>query len=312
MNWDDTRVFLALCREHTLRGAARALHIDQATVGRRLASLEAALGSTLFLRTSSGYLLTPAGEAAFELAEKMERSALELLRRTRGMDHRLSGEVRLSTTDSLAVDFVLPALARLHLEHPDIRVLLDSASAVVDLPKRETDIAIRTLRPENPDLILRKLASWPMGLFASADYLRRNGVPVPGERFRGHDLVMYEPYWHSQRELTLGGEPIRDGRVVIAVNSNMMVRQALARGLGSASCRCTWASATDWCGSGRSVSDAGHTRCGWLPTGPAPHRAGPRGDRAAGGGVRRSAGLSLQRRRRVPVECGGATRNRAS
>ncbi|EPB6571006.1 LysR family transcriptional regulator, partial [Pseudomonas aeruginosa] len=139
MNWDDTRVFLALCREHTLRGAARALHVDQATVGRRLASLEAALGSTLFLRTSSGYLLTPAGEAAFELAEKMERSALELLRRTRGMDHRLSGEVRLSTTDSLAVDFVLPALARLHLEHPDIRVLLDSASAVVDLPKRETD-----------------------------------------------------------------------------------------------------------------------------------------------------------------------------
>ncbi|HEJ2947346.1 TPA: LysR family transcriptional regulator, partial [Pseudomonas aeruginosa] len=224
MNWDDTRVFLALCREHTLRGAARALHVDQATVGRRLASLEAALGSTLFLRTSSGYLLTPAGEAAFELAEKMERSALELLRRTRGMDHRLSGEVRLSTTDSLAVDFVLPALARLHLEHPDIRVLLNSASAVVDLPKRETDIAIRTLRPENPDLILRKLASWPMGLFASADYLRRNGVPVPGERFRGHDLVMYEPYWHSQRELTLGGEPIRDGRVVIAVNSNMMVR----------------------------------------------------------------------------------------
>ncbi|HEJ5733549.1 TPA: LysR family transcriptional regulator, partial [Pseudomonas aeruginosa] len=186
MNWDDTRVFLALCREHTLRGAARALHVDQATVGRRLASLEAALGSTLFLRTSSGYLLTPAGEAAFELAEKMERSALELLRRTRGMDHRLSGEVRLSTTDSLAVDFVLPALGRLHLEHPDIRVLLDSASAVVDLPKRETDIAIRTLRPENPDLILRKLASWPMGLFASADYLRRNGVPVPGERFRGH------------------------------------------------------------------------------------------------------------------------------
>ena len=72
MNWDDTRVFLALCREHTLRGAARALHVDQATVGRRLASLEAALGSTLFLRTSSGYLLTPAGEAAFELAEKME------------------------------------------------------------------------------------------------------------------------------------------------------------------------------------------------------------------------------------------------
>ena len=56
MNWDDTRVFLALCREQTLRGAARRLGVDQATVGRRLASLEGALHATLFLRTSSGYL----------------------------------------------------------------------------------------------------------------------------------------------------------------------------------------------------------------------------------------------------------------
>ncbi|SEJ42449.1 regulatory helix-turn-helix protein, lysR family [Azotobacter beijerinckii] len=58
MNWDDTRIFLALCREQTLRGAARALGVDQATVGRRLASLEHALGATLFLRTSRGYSLT--------------------------------------------------------------------------------------------------------------------------------------------------------------------------------------------------------------------------------------------------------------
>ena len=212
----------------TPRGAARALHVDQATVGRRLASPEAALGSTLFLRTSSGYLPTPAGEAAFELAEKMERSALELLRRTRGMDHRPSGEVRLSTTDSLAVDFVLPALARLHLEHPDIRVLFNSASAAVDPPKRETDIAIRTLRPENPDLIpekTRQLAHGPVRFRGLPAAQRRAGARRAFPRPRPGDVrtLLAQP-----AELT-PGEPIRDGRVVIAVNSNMMVRQARAR-----------------------------------------------------------------------------------
>lgn len=64
MNWDDARVFLALCREQTLRGAARVLAVDQATVGRRLASLERSLEATLFLRTSAGYSLTAAGEIA--------------------------------------------------------------------------------------------------------------------------------------------------------------------------------------------------------------------------------------------------------
>ncbi len=64
MNWDDARVFLAVCRESTLRGAARVLGVDQATVGRRITALEKSLSATLFLRTSEGYALTAVGEAA--------------------------------------------------------------------------------------------------------------------------------------------------------------------------------------------------------------------------------------------------------
>jgi len=91
MNWDDARVFLAVEREKTLRGAARTLNLDQATVGRRIAALEHALRATLFLRTSEGYALTAAGEAALKSAEKMEHSAHELVRRTQGMDTRVCG-----------------------------------------------------------------------------------------------------------------------------------------------------------------------------------------------------------------------------
>jgi len=70
MNWDDARVFLAVCRESTLRGAARVLGVDQATVGRRINALEKSLSATLFLRTSEGYALTAVGEAALRSVEK--------------------------------------------------------------------------------------------------------------------------------------------------------------------------------------------------------------------------------------------------
>ena len=109
MNWDDARVFLAVCRESTLRGAARVLSVDQTTVGRRITALEKSLSCTLFLRTSEGYALTAVGEAALQAVEKMEHSALELERRIQGLADRLPGLVRVSTTDSLAIDIQIPA-----------------------------------------------------------------------------------------------------------------------------------------------------------------------------------------------------------
>jgi len=99
MNWDDARVFLAVEREKTLRGAARTLKLDQATLGRRIAALEHALRATLFLRTSEGYALNAAGEAAQKSAEKMEHSVHELVRRTQGTDTRLAGDVRVTSTE---------------------------------------------------------------------------------------------------------------------------------------------------------------------------------------------------------------------
>lgn len=232
MNWDDARIFVALHRERTLRAAARALDIDQATVGRRLAALEHTLGATLFLRTSSGYALTPVGKIAIRAAEAMEQSAHDLVRHTQGVDKRLAGEVKLSTTDALAQEFVMPAIERLHMKHPDVSVMLDTTTQVLNLAKREADIAIRTVKPRNPDLLARRVASWEVGLFASPDYLRRHGEPVPGERFAGHDLVVYQPYFAKARVPEFLGEPLTDGRIVARLNTNLTLRAALRAGLG--------------------------------------------------------------------------------
>ncbi|MFJ4344841.1 LysR family transcriptional regulator [Pseudomonas sp. NPDC089401] len=232
MNWDDTRVFLALCRDRTLRGAARSLGVDQATVGRRLASLEGALDATLFLRTSSGYSLTRAGEVAMQAALEMEAAAAVLQRQILGLDDRLSGVVRVTTTDSFALDFIIPAVARLRLEHPGIEVQLQASTQMLNLSQREADIAVRTHKPDNPELVVRRLARWHSGLFASRDYLQRCGEPRPGEAFAGHELVVYQPHLDSGKDVTLAGEPIAQGRIAMTCTSGLMVRRAVANGIG--------------------------------------------------------------------------------
>ncbi|WP_259108921.1 LysR family transcriptional regulator [Pseudomonas sp. JUb42] len=232
MNWDDTRIFLAVCRQATLRGAGRLLGVDQATVGRRINALEKDLGTTLFLRTSEGYVLTAPGEAAYASAQLMEGAALELQRQIQGLDNRLSGEVRITTTDSLAVDFVIPAIASVHREHPDVRVRLDASSQILSLSRREADIAIRNQKPENPDLVARCIAKWPLALYAAPGYVEQYGEPVQGEAFAGHDMVIYQPYLDSGKPVTLAAEPITRGRIAATVSSGLMMRRAIAAGVG--------------------------------------------------------------------------------
>ncbi|WP_263264758.1 LysR family transcriptional regulator [Pseudomonas sp. RIT-PI-S] len=232
MNWDDTRVLLALSRNGTLRAAARALRVDQATVGRRLAALEQALGTTLFLRTSKGYRLTRSGEVALEAAQAMEQAALALERQVQGQDERLQGLVRIACTETVAMDLMIPVMARLARRHPGLQVRLDASTRIVSLSQRETDIAIRNVKPDNPDLIARRLITWPVGLFASEGYLQRQGMPEPGTRFAGHQIVMYQPYLERPGGGTLVGESIDNGQLVAAVNSSLLVRRCVVLGMG--------------------------------------------------------------------------------
>ena len=229
MNWDDARIFVALHRERTLRAAARTLDIDQATVGRRLAALEHALGATLFLRTSNGYELTPVGRIAIRAAEAMEQSAHDLVRHARrGQAARRRGE---AIDDGCAGPRVRDAGPRAPACEASGRIGdARHDEPALNLAKREADIAIRTVKPRNPDLLARRLARWEVGLFASPDYVRRHGEPVPGERFAGHDLVVYQPYFAKARVPAFVGEPLTDGRIVARLNTNLTLRAALKAG----------------------------------------------------------------------------------
>ena len=232
MDWDNARIFLAIYRVGTLRGAAALLQIDQATAGRRLAALESSLDARLFLRTPGGYVPTAAGELAFAAAERMEQAADQLQRQMQGLDHRLSGGVRVATSETVASYYVLEAVRRVHAHHPDIRVTLSTAIQLSNLTRREADLAIRNIRPDNPDLIYRHLARKEVGLYASRTYLEAHGEPRLGTAFAGHALVTYQqavlPGWSD----TFCGEPTGNGRIGVELNSGMMIIEAVVAGLG--------------------------------------------------------------------------------
>jgi len=232
MDWDNARIFLAIHRAGTLRGAAAQLDIDQATVGRRLAAMEKSLNARLFLRTPGGYVATPAGDLAASAAEQMETAADRLQREMQGIDNRLSGTIRVATSDTMAAHFVVEAMQRLHQRHPEIRIVLTASTQLSSLTRREADLAIRTVRPDSPDLISRHLTRRTLGLYASRAYLKKHGMPTPGNALAGHDIVIYQHSVAPRHADKLCGEPVANARVAMEVNTGLVLHEAVKAGLG--------------------------------------------------------------------------------
>ena len=155
LDWDDLRFVLALRRAGSLGAAARLLKVEQSTASRRLNGLESALGAQLAARTPEGLVLNDAGTLVAELAELIDARVEELTRRIGGEDQRPEGLVRLSTTDTLT-PLLMSGLVSLRQEHPKIQVQLVVNSAVLDLMRREADVALRLFRETSPALIVDK------------------------------------------------------------------------------------------------------------------------------------------------------------
>ncbi|MFP2923763.1 LysR family transcriptional regulator [Pyxidicoccus sp. 3LG] len=166
LDWDDLRVFVALARAGSLSAAARELRVSHATVGRRIAALEEALGRPLFDRRADGYVLTAEGAGVLELAADMEERAQGILRRT-GQEAGLTGTVRLTAPEPLAERFLIPRLAALHRRHPGIALEVVSDPRSLSLAKREADLAVRIARPQEGELVTRRLASLAYGVYAA-------------------------------------------------------------------------------------------------------------------------------------------------
>lgn len=168
--WDDLRVFLAIHREGNLSRAARRLGVNQSTTSRRLSAFEADLGVLLFDRTPDGLVPTAAAEDLLPAAERAERAANDVARVVAGHDARPEGVVKVAMPDGMAAAVFVPALPQLVARYPGIRVDVLTGSQLVDLSRREADLAIRFMRPTRGDLVSRKIATLGHEIVASPAY----------------------------------------------------------------------------------------------------------------------------------------------
>jgi DNA-binding transcriptional LysR family regulator len=170
-DWNELRLVLAVHRAGRLTAAAMALGIDHSTAFRRLKALEERLGVRLFERLPGGsYAPTPSGERTAAAAERMEEEALAASRDLTGRDHRLSGRLRVTSSETLAYGLLTEQIAAFRGTHPGITVELAIDNRVLSLSRREADIALRPVRPKERELWGRKLADIAWAVYASRDY----------------------------------------------------------------------------------------------------------------------------------------------
>ena len=126
VDWEDVRHFLAVAQIGTLSAAARSLHVDHATVSRRLAALEAALDVRLVDRLPRSCRLTTVGRQVLERAKEMEAGAHGISRLAKAAHAPLVGLVTLSAPPVLVTHLLVEQLARFRAEYPDIRLSLSA------------------------------------------------------------------------------------------------------------------------------------------------------------------------------------------
>jgi DNA-binding transcriptional LysR family regulator len=170
IDWEDIRHFLAVAQSGTLSGAARNLKVDHATVSRRLAALEAALDVRLVDRLPRSCRLTTVGRQVLEQAKDMEAGADGIARLAKAAHAPLVGRVTLSAPPVLVTHLLVEQLARFRAEYPDIRLSLLSQGQQISLSRREADVAVRLVRPDEAASVRRKVGAMAFGLYAHRSY----------------------------------------------------------------------------------------------------------------------------------------------
>lgn len=230
MDWDDLRIFLAVARSESLSSAGKRLKIDAATVGRRIARLEEAMGARLFAKSPQGYALTEEGTRLLPHAERAE-TALDGAREALSGPEGLSGQIRIGAPDGCA-NYLLPqVLAEICDANPGLEVQIVALPRVFNLSKREADLAIAVSRPTAGRLTVQKLTDYHLHLAAHPDYLAKAAPLDSPQDLSRHRLVGYIPDMIHDKELDYLAE-LGARTVALASNSVSVQLNWLRAGAG--------------------------------------------------------------------------------
>lgn len=189
-DWNLAKTFLAVAETGSLSAGARALGQTQPTVSRQIAALEKALNITLFERTGRSIALTQFGIDLLDHIRAMSESADRVALAATGQAQAIEGQVRITASEFVST-YVLPQVVReVCAAHPGLDIDIVADNGVRDLARREADIAIRHVAPEQPNLLMRRVKDEVLHFYASPSYIAAFGHPSV-ETMSAHQIISY-------------------------------------------------------------------------------------------------------------------------
>lgn len=240
-NWNDLKYLIALHRSETLLAAARHLGTSDTTVARRIADLQDKLGVTLFLRDSAGrYVLTEIGHAILIQAETTERAAMAVEDLLGHITTRLTGVVRISSVPVIINRILVPQISRLQGQEPGLTLELIPEARLLDLSKREADLALRFARPATGGLHIKaqKLGRLAFDLFAASALDEHARSDLPWIEYEDAQASLPQARWLAKAAQR---DPVRLAPLKVADVETAW--EAAAQGLGKTLLPCSIAAA---------------------------------------------------------------------
>ncbi|WP_422364877.1 LysR family transcriptional regulator [Pelagibius sp.] len=231
-DWNQARAFLATAEEGSLSAAARALGLTQPTLGRQVAALEENLGVVLFERLGRSLSLTEPGLELLDHVRAMGDAAGQLSLAASGQSQTIEGQVCITASDLASALRLPPILERLRKVAPGIEVEVVASNAVRDLRRREADIAIRHVRPEQPDLIAKLVQETSARFYASAAYIEKHGRPASARALSEADFIGFEDPERMLPVLNALGLSLTRRNFKIVSANGVVVWEMVKQGLG--------------------------------------------------------------------------------
>jgi DNA-binding transcriptional LysR family regulator len=231
-DWNRARAFLVTAEEGSLSAAARALRMTQPTLGRQVRALEEELGIVLFERVGRGLALTASGLELLDHVRGMGESANRVALSASGQSQTIEGPICITASEVISAFLLPPVLARLRRTHPGVDIKLVATNAVRDLRRREADIAIRSGRPTDPNLVATRLRDTPGRLYATPGYLKRIGHPRSVADLSRADFIGFSDDDRFLPGLNAMGFNLTRKNFPIHTENHMVLWELVKNGLG--------------------------------------------------------------------------------
>jgi len=230
-DWNRARAFLVTAEEGSLAAAARALDMTQPTLGRQVAALEKEIGVELFKRRGRGLELTPNGIKLVEHVRNMGKAANQFSLSAAGKSENIEGSICITSTELLSTFTLPPMIKKLRQLQPGIEIEIISTNNESNLYRRDADIAIRSFRPKQADLIVKKLFKATGHLYASPDYLRHLDNPTTIEELNEAHFIDFEKSGHLMSLLNSRGFSLTTGNFPVITKSHIVQWELVKQGL---------------------------------------------------------------------------------